>query len=110
MADVINAVTGFGTTAGTGTAAAPEDIYTMTRGTKRNFVTITNTDGTNWFLAKDAVIPGPYKVALPGASLTIAVGPQSANNLSKIVGFGCAPGDATTGHAVQVVLAADKMA
>lgn len=104
MADAISATLGFGSVAGS--SAAPVDIVTLTSYPK-NFVTLTNFDATNWLFAKDASDPGPFKVAGPGASLTIAHGPPNGNNTRKIIGFGATP---SNGGAATVVAAisADK--
>lgn len=109
MADAIDGTLGFGTVAGS--SASPVDILTLTKasGKDRNFVVLTNTDVTNWLFAKDSTDPGCYKIALPGQSLTIAHGPQSANNVTKIRGWGATPSNAGNAS-VLVVVSGDKFA
>lgn len=108
MADVLAA--GFGSVAGT--RLAPVTLLSNEVGGSmiggKNFVTLTNTDDTDWLFAKSADDPGAYKIALPGASCTICRGPERANNLKKIIGFGATPSEAGTAT-VLVVVSADKL-
>lgn len=107
MADAISATLGYGSVAGS--SAAPVDIITFSGALACNFLQLTNQDATNWLFAKAADDPGPYMIAAPGQVITIARGPQSANNLTKIKGWGASPsnGGAAT---VLVTLLARKLA
>ena len=104
MADVINSM-GFGTLSGS--LASPSTIMTITGG--KNFVTLANLDTTNWVHAKADSDPGPYKVALPGTTLTIAIGPPSAPNVRNVKGFAQPPNGSGGGATVVIALAADKL-
>ena len=76
----------------TATRAAPATLLsTATDPQGVNFETFTNQEATNWVFLKDATDPGSYVLLLPGQSATIARGPQSANNMRKVVGFATAP-------------------
>lgn len=74
-----------------------------------NFVTLTNSDTTNWLFAKEQQSAGPFLVALPGQSLVIAMGPQSVNNVKNVVGFAGTPSNAGT-CTLTAVLSAVKVA
>lgn len=101
MADVL--ANGYGTLSGTVNRTTPAVLLSSRHA---NFVTLTNADTTNWLFAKDPTLPdAPYAVALPGGSLTVAHGPQSANNVQKIVGFATTPNEAGSASLVAVVSA-----
>ena len=104
MSDVINS-SGFGTLSGS--LAAPSRVMTITGG--KNFVTIANLDATNWVHVKADTDPGPYKVALPGTTATIAIGPPSAPNVRNVIGFAQPPNGSGGGATVVIALAADKL-
>ena len=105
MPDVIQSH-GAGTTAGTGTAAIPETILTLSS-YRRNWVTLVNDDPSNEFRAKEASDGAPYKVAVAGGAITLRCGNPNADNLTNIVGFGNVAGAPGTAVAVPIHLAAD---
>ena len=113
MADVIDSTTGVGTTAGTGTAAAPETLLTVSHqnGKALNFVELKNRDTAKFLAAKDAQDPGSYQIAGPGEAITIAAGNPLTNSLTKIVGFGFTSiVNMTTGEAIVVTVGSKKRA
>jgi hypothetical protein len=89
MADLL--ALSFGIIPNTATRAAPANILTKaTEKSGDNFLTFYNAD-TTWAFLKSETDPGAYVLILPGQYGTVARGPQSANNVTAIVGFATAP-------------------
>ncbi len=106
MADVL--ALGWGTV--TGTRASPSTLLsTATIPAGTNFVAIRNTHATDWLFAKE-LGGGLYCVAAPGAALTVALGPQSANNARTIVGFATTPAEAAASSGIVALVEAKKIA
>lgn len=103
MADAL--ANGWGTV--TGTRASPVDlISSATIAGGLNFATIVNNHSSNWLFAKSADVPGTlYQIALPLQSLIIARGPQSTNNIKRIIGFATTANEAGAGTLTATVTA-----
>lgn len=110
MADLL--ATGFGTVGGS--RASPVTLLGKTTETAGlNFVTFQNLASATgpWLFAKEQGDPGAYCVARPQEYITLAYGPQSANNAKEIIGFGAnVSGTTETDGDVLVRLASKKLA
>ncbi len=102
----IDTTLGFGTISA-GTSASPITVLDLSANSgafKRNWVTLSNLDPTNWLFLKSADDPGPFKIALPGANVTVQRS-KAGNNVTKVIGFAATPYNAGTGTLVAALVA-----